>query len=366
MWCKVCRKYPDSADTTSNYFKEPGVTGDSKRYKSLKLHNERDKHKKCAAKEKAHAEPKATPLFRAVAYMKQQDRAKMHILFNTAYFCAKEELAFTKYVGICRLAKKNGLEFGENYINDKQAAYFAKIIAETLKTKLSESLKAANFICVLSDGSTDKTVTEDEIVYVRFVDRSAGVPITNYIDLIEVKSAAAPGVKQAIEKALENIGIGQDDLKQKLVCLNMDGASVNMGQYNGVAALFKREIPPVIAIHCVAHKLELAVHDAVKKENYIKGKYEESFKGIIKLYQYSPKLRRGLQEMAEFIESVVVEYGTVQQIRWISSNLRALTAFRKIMQLVYSTWKTMRSLMIQIYKLPSRKATSKTSKLSSL
>jgi hypothetical protein len=40
--------------------------------------------------------------------------------------------------------------------------------------------------------------------------------------------------------------------------------SVNLGQKGGVIAKIRDVIPDVMGLHCVAHKLELAAHDATK------------------------------------------------------------------------------------------------------
>ena len=46
---------------------------------------------------------------------------------------------------------------------------------------------------MLADGSTDHTITEQEIVYVRYV-TSKGVLKTELADIVAVKSADATGV----------------------------------------------------------------------------------------------------------------------------------------------------------------------------
>ena len=61
------------------------------------------------------------------------------------------------------------------------------------------------------------------------------------------------------------------------MCANFDGASVNLGQKGGVIAKIRDVIPDVMGLHCVAHKLELAAHDATKSYNisWADGKYNQ-------------------------------------------------------------------------------------------
>ena len=65
-------------------------------------------------------------------------------------------------------------------------------------------------------------------------------------------------------------GIDLDTQKTKLINVNLDGASVNMGIYNGVAAqLQERNGPHLMVTHCINHNLELAIMDMRKQESYI-------------------------------------------------------------------------------------------------
>ena len=41
-----------------------------------------------------------------------------------------------------------------------------------------------------------------------------------------------------------------------MVALGTDGAAVMVGEVGGVFALLKHDIPHVIKVHCIAHRLE--------------------------------------------------------------------------------------------------------------
>ena len=60
--------------------------------------------------------------------------------------------------------------------------------------------------------------------------------------------------------------------KQKLVSLGTDGANVMTGKHNSVLALLKRDVPSLVSIHCIAHKLELSLgfQDTVKEVKLFK------------------------------------------------------------------------------------------------
>ena len=89
----------------------------------------------------------------------------------------------------------------------------------------------------MADGSTDRSVAEQESVFVRHV--FGDEPVSKFIALQEVKGTRAAGVLDAIYTA-----------------------SVNMGIYNGVAARVKnRNGQHVTVTHCINHWLELSVLD---------------------------------------------------------------------------------------------------------
>lgn len=73
----------------------------------------------------------------------------------------------------------------------------------------------------------------------------------------------ANGLVAAIEASFSDLGI--QNWHCKLVAMLSDGASVNLGQKKGVAALLKSKSPWLITIHCFNHRLELAVNDSITK-----------------------------------------------------------------------------------------------------
>ena len=82
--------------------------------------------------------------------------------------------------------------------------------------------------------------------------------------------------------------LGIDNFMSKLVGLGTDGASVNCGPRSGIGAIINKDIPHLVHIHCIAHKLELAVLDACKQVAYIE-KFQTTIKSLLKYYSQSSK-----------------------------------------------------------------------------
>ena len=120
---------------------------------------------------------------------------------------------------------------------------------------MKAELKDAKFISIISDGSTDVSVKENEAVYIRFCVK--GVPKVSFISMETTGKADANGILGAIKKALAHV---DDDkmIEKKVVAFAADGASVNSGQVNGVIAKMREEwSPSIMMITCLAHRLEL-------------------------------------------------------------------------------------------------------------
>ena len=130
-------------------------------------------------------------------------------------------------------------------------------------------------------------------MYVRFVED--GVPVNKFAGLKECTSGKADGVTDAIKGVMNEI---DGTWKQKLVSLGTDGANVMTGKHNSVLALLKRDVPSLVSIHCIAHKLELGFQDTVKEVKLFK-EVKDKLQGIWKHYKYSC---RALCEFAELVD----------------------------------------------------------------
>ena len=98
-----------------------------------------------------------------------------------------------------------------------------------------------------------------------------------------------------------------------------------LGVKSGVAKRLKEQFPAIFIWHCMNHRLELAVSDAVKS---IDGFYalESIFNKIYSVYSFSSKLQRQLKEIASNLDVELRKIGKVFTIRWAASTYRAVYA----------------------------------------
>ena len=114
-----------------------------------------------------------------------------------------------------------------------------------------------------------------------------GVPVNKFVGLEEVEHSTADGVLGAIDSCLKKrVGVLMGTQMEKLVNINLDGAAVNMGVYNGVGAIQRARCGGQVTVtHCINHNLELALMDLRKDEPYL-DIFEKTLKVLFSIYQF--------------------------------------------------------------------------------
>lgn len=212
-----------------------------------------------------------SPIARAFYRMDESVEKQTKRKFDVAYVIAKEGMAFTKMNSLCQLQERHGVRLGECYKNDQACAIFIKYIAQDLQGQLGDSLRKAKFYSIQMDGSTDSGNKEEElflIVYFEPFSTDVSVHVRNrYLCVRQPNSVCATGLFEAFQRALAYLELDQQP--SKLIGFGCDGANVNMGN-NGVKGLIQSDRPWVVIIWCLAHRLELAIRDALSHQKSVK------------------------------------------------------------------------------------------------
>ena len=287
------------------------------------------------------------------SYISQQNQSKLDFSlnpqqiedlkrkFDISYFVVKEELPLSKYEKIIALEKRHGVPHGSTYSNRAAATEFISFQSKEVLTQLSRDVLKSKFYSILFDSTTDKTVSEQEAVFVLYFERDPTEPQLSgdhepmvhvklgFLSLENLKNSTAQGVLEGIKTSLKNLGLPNvGEIPPIPVGLGGDGCSTNRGETNGVQALFKKEYSWCLFVWCVAHRLELALKDALTN-TYFK-KVDEVLLRLYYLYENSPKKLRGLKELHlaykdtfQFVEGSV-KPKRASGTRWISHKLAAL------------------------------------------
>lgn len=169
---------------------------------------------------------------------------RMEKLFRTAFFVAIKERPFTDFPSLLELQEANGVNLGETYCNSKSCKLFIDQIAGEKQDNFKDLLNHSDYFSVMSDSSTDRSVSEKEIVYVRLI--KDGYPTMKYLSLVDLKSADAVGIVKALDQAFSDFGFQSDEWRRNLVGFGADGAAVMLGKKGGIAKLQKDRVPDLI------------------------------------------------------------------------------------------------------------------------
>ena len=171
---------------------------------------------------------------------------------------------------------------------------------------------------------------EEEAIYVRCI--LNGEPVTKFVTVENPLTVDAAGITDALKKGISSLKLCPDETSEsfldnfykRLVNVNFDGASVMSGHVSGVQKRFKDVQPGLIYTHCVAHRLELAVLDAIKSDDNYLEKFDAIVNDVFKFYYYSALRRKELKTIAEYLEDEFKQLGLMKNIRWLASRSRAL------------------------------------------
>lgn len=254
MSCSVCIEAgtTDPSVRVRNTF----VSGCSTmKLEPIKLHEQSANHVKSRAILKAKKTPLETVAHKIICDLNNDVMEKLRVLFLTCHSLASHNRPFSDYEWVCRLDEAKGIKLGSTYRNVTSAKQFTAAIAQFEREKLASEVKSAKFLTFLSDGSTDASVKEQEMFFVRYVVN--GNISVRFLAVINVDRPDAESIVSALKDAYSSIDCPWDTICQKVVGLGCDGASVMTGNKTGVIARIQRELPSTVVIHCFAHRYVL-------------------------------------------------------------------------------------------------------------
>jgi hypothetical protein len=299
-----------------------------------------------------HRDSKAHIAAKNILKVRQQDLLKGVIIdadshyfeetsrvFRTAYAIAKMDLSFTAHRGLLVLQEANGLDVGKVHKSDHSCSKIISHISSQMKKTFCERLKSLSpHVAVMLDESTlyKKSVIA---VYLRtrLVDISESAEdmletnygVTNvYFGLVEEsEGCTAKGIMGAVEREFDQFKLNDLLLQNKLlIAICTDGASVMTGTSSGVATQFiERYGENVEAFHYLAHRLELAVNDALKSVTAT-NHFQSFLKSLYALYSQSPKNQRELGEVAADTETQLLRITAIFDVRWVASSFTTVRA----------------------------------------
>ena len=155
------------------------------------------------------------------------------------------------------------------------------------------------------------------MIYVTFINAD-GNPKCKFFCLADVSDATSIGIQTLLMERCAKL-----DLRNRLVSICIDGAAVNLGVRHGLSALLKEDMPWLVAVHCMNHRLELAAKDACSTS--FLDEISTMLLNLHYMYEKSPKRLRELQMIAELMEESIRKPDKANGTRWLQHKSRALS-----------------------------------------
>ncbi|XP_027962102.1 zinc finger protein 862 isoform X2 [Eumetopias jubatus] len=315
LFCSACKERPNLHDKSSRLVR--GYTGPFK-VETLKYHEVSKAHKLCVntVEIKEDAPPAAL-----VPEISSDLMANMEHFFNAAYSIAYHSRPLNDFEKILQLLQSTGTMILGKYRNRTACTQFIKYISETLKKEILEDVRNSPCVSVLLDSSTDASDQSCVGIYLRYF---KGIDVKeSYITLAPLYSETVDGYFETIISALDELDI---PFRKPgwVVGLGTDG-STTLSCRGGLVEKFQEVIPQLLPVHCVAHRLHLAVVDACGGIDLVK-KCDRHIRTVFKFYQSSNKRLNELQEGAAPLEQEIIRLKDLNAIRWVASKRRTLNA----------------------------------------
>lgn len=162
-----------------------------------------------------------------------------------------------KYDEIVKKKLKDG-PANARYVHHSIQDEILGILSRLTLAAIQEEMKGSQCFALMVDETKDISKTEQVSVVVRYYVR--GAVFERFLGFRNAEQLNARSLLDYIYEALNRCGIDS----QECVAQTYDGASVMSGNLMGVQALFRQDVPRAIYVHCMNHRLNLAIVDVCK------------------------------------------------------------------------------------------------------
>ena len=152
----------------------------------------------------------------------------------------------------------------------------------------------------------------------------------NYFAVARPKTVSGQGLFDCFQVSLKHIGISEINAEQCkfLVGVGTDGASSNIAA-GGLKGLVERNIPWVYWNWCFAHRIELAIKDALKNSSFTL--VDDMILRLYYIYEKSPKKCRQLLEVVNDLkECFDFDDAGIKPVRASSMGYAQVSAMKRV------------------------------------
>lgn len=247
-------------------------------------------------------------------------------MIRTVYVENKLTLPFLAHSSLVLLQRTHGVNMGCHHYERTGARRMTEHISKMMHDTLIDSLTSTNKpISIIVDGSTDPSQTHFLIVYFQTIEENN--PVIYFYKLIELNAETGVGLYEAIYESWRSDNI-LNHMKKNLVGFASDGARSMTGKNNGFISYIRHFADnPIYAVHCMAHRLELAIERAFKNNEMtlkVGDDIEYLVNNIFKFYnKQGYKRKYHLKETCKQLKEKYRELTYIFNVRWIATDYKA-------------------------------------------
>ena len=304
LLCHLCQKHKTTArNGSTKWSREPCMC---MRVDSVQRHAKSHQHAGSVAKEHASLPSGDIGCIFSSAARKQisSNREAVVGALRSLYFLVKHSIPHTTLFGPfldfcilqgCEYLSNLHLAGNAHYRSERVIQEFLVELGTQVFRSMLSQLQDSPYIALMADETTDIAITKELILYARYIVPSA-IPQHSVRSIFLQVSELSDGKADTITTAILELLTSLDLSINKVMGFGSDGASVMVGRRAGVATLLKGKNPQIVAIHCVAHRLALAVAQAGDAVPYIK-RFKVLLHNLFSFYDNSPVRTAGLRSI---------------------------------------------------------------------
>ena len=159
-----------------------------------------------------------------------------------------------------------------------------------MREKIHEEIGDAKY-CILVDEAKDESRKEQMALVLRFVDND-GFIRERFFDILHVKDTTSMALKKELSSILCRYALDVQNMRGQ----GYASASNMCGEWNGLQALFLGECPYAYYIHCMAHRLQLALIAASREVIHVH-QFFSKLTFVVNFFSASSKRNSELQSV---------------------------------------------------------------------
>ena len=321
--CSICFMHKEVVKSKGQYVTEPAFP---KRKLLLSKHLETDTHKEARQIQQMQS---SSALHKGYMERVKCFDETVAQRIRIIYWLVKEEIANRKLESLQNLIN----DVGENeklrafkHTSSTAVSEFIQLISSHLSNQIVSEAKLSIFWSSMVDESTDISVFQQYVTFIRYVD-STGTVHVKFLDIRPVGPEGA--TSNNLVKMFKQVAADYDLSLSNHVAMSCDGAAAMFGRVNGVAKQLEDEIGTMVSVHCLAHRLALAATDSVEPLQTLRNT-ERLLIHLWKFFACSPLRSSKLAEIQGLFNTKQRQLIRTCKTRWLSCERAVIAALSEI------------------------------------